>query len=223
MVESKGWKWEIVDDDESGIWKSPCVESYYLLDRWKQQNKMQFLDLGSGLGRHSIQFGKNGFSVHCFDISEEAILRTKEWAKNEGLSFKYAIGDMLKLPYADGSLDCILCRNVISHTDTNGVKQAVSEIYRVLCKGGECYLTLCSKATSEFSKKERPSVDENTRLRMDDGPEYKVPHFYADYGLIKELFAEFKIISIAHIEDFWEKGGETNSSFHYHILVKKDG
>lgn len=223
MVESKGWKWEIVEDDENSIWKNPCMESYYLLNRWSAQNKVEFLDLGCGLGRHSVLFGKNGFYVHCFDISEEAISRTRSWAESEGMTFEYAVGDMLKLPYRDESMDCILCRNVISHTDTKGVRQAISEIRRILKVGAECYLTLGSKATRGFKQKEWPSVDENTKLRMEEGPEYKVPHFYADYDLVKELFANFEIVSITHIEDFWESDGVTNSSFHYHILVRKNG
>lgn len=222
MVESKGWKWEIVDDDERSIWKNPCMESYYLLNRWKSQNRVRFLDLGCGLGRHSVQFGKNGFHVCCFDISEDAICRTRRWAESEGLDFEYAVGDMLRLPYADESMDCILCRNVISHTDTKGVKQAISEIFRVLSAGAECYLTLGSKATWESNEKEWPSIDENTKLRMEEGPEYKLPHFYADYNLIKELFANFRIILITHVENFWESNGVTKSAFHYHVLVRKE-
>lgn len=54
MVESKGWNWEIVKDDKVDIWKNPSIESYYLLNRWKSQGKRNFLDLGCGLGRHSI-------------------------------------------------------------------------------------------------------------------------------------------------------------------------
>ena len=104
MLESKGWKWEIVNDDENNMWKIPSKESYYLLNRWSEQMKVDFLDLGCGLGRHSVQFGKSGFNVHCFDISEEAISRTKSWAKSEGLTFEYAVGDMLNLPYKDESM-----------------------------------------------------------------------------------------------------------------------
>lgn len=221
MVESKGWKWEIVHDDNNSIWKNPSVESYYLLNRWRAQNKMEFLDLGCGLGRHSILFGKNNFNVHCFDISDEAIFRTKEWAKSEGLTFIYTTGDMLKLPYKDKSMDCILCGNVISHTDTKGIRQVISEIYRVLDTGAECYLTLRSKEMWTSDQKEWPSVDENTKLCMEEGPEYNVPHFYADYNLVKLLFEQFEIVSITHIEEFWEKNGATNSSVHYHVLVRK--
>jgi len=44
MIESKGWNWKIVKDEKEEIWKNPSVESYYLLNRWKSQNKKYFLD-----------------------------------------------------------------------------------------------------------------------------------------------------------------------------------
>lgn len=221
MIESKGWNWEIVKEEEkNNRWKEPSIESFYLVNRWKSQNKKAFLDLGCGLGRHAILFGKNGFNVFCFDISEDAINETKKWAKNEKLKFHYAVGDMLKLPYENESIDCILCRNVISHTDTDGIKKVINELKRVLKNDGECYLTLGSKETWGF-KQDWPMVDENTKLRMEEGPEYKVPHFYADYNSIKELFREFRIINVEHIEKFYEDKGKTYSSFHYHILIKK--
>lgn len=220
MIKSKGWSWKNIADDEKDIWKNPSVESFYLLHRWAA-NKHEFLDLGCGLGRHSILFGKNGFHVHCFDISSEAINSTKAWAEAEGLNFSYAVGDMLALPYGDASMDCIFCKNVISHTDTEGVKQAIAEIFRVLKPGGECYLTLGSKETWGFKQTGWPFVDANTKLRMEEGPEYMVPHFYADYALVKKLFCDFQIIFVNHIEDFYERDGKTFSSFHYHVLIKK--
>ena len=88
--------------------------------------------MGCGIGRHTIMFGSYDFNVFAFDNSEEAIERTKEWALKEGLTIDYKIGDMLCLPYEDNSMDAILCRNVISHSDTNGVKQIIFEIKRVL-------------------------------------------------------------------------------------------
>ena len=56
---------------------------------------------------------------------------------------------------------------------------------------------------------------------MEEGPEYMVPHFYVDYDLIKNLFNDFKIEFINHIEDFYESNSKTYSSFHYHVLIKK--
>lgn len=222
MVKSKEWNWEILDDDAKEIWRNPSSESFYLLNRWKSQNKKVFLDLGCGLGRHSILFAQNDFKTYSFDLSEEAVKQTKAWAEKVGVSIDAKVGDMLELPYEDNFFDCIFCRNVISHTDTEGIKKIISELKRVLKVSGECYLTLGSKSTYGFKQMNWPFVDENTKLRMDEGPEKGIPHFYADYNLIKKLFAEFTIKEITHIEEFFERNGETTSSFHYHVLIRKD-
>lgn len=221
MVESKGWNWNIVKEKHADTWKSPSIESYYLLNRWKEQNKKEFLDLGCGLGRHSILFGKNNFNVNCFDISSEAISRTKKWAESQKMVFQYKVGDMINLPYEDQQFDCIYCRNVISHTDTEGMKQVIKELYRVLKNNGECYLTLGSKDTWGFKQTDWPLVDENTRLKMEVGPEYKTPHFYVDYNLAKDLFREFEIVNIYQVIDYYEKNKKVFDSYHYHLLIRK--
>ena len=128
---------------------------------------------------------------------------------------------MLHLPYEDDSFDCILCRNVISHTDTEGMKQIVKELQRVLKKDGECYLTLGSKDTWGFKQEHWPLADPNTRIRMDEGPEKGIPHFYADYELIKELFKDFTLEKIFQEEEFFEKENKTMTSYHYHVFIKK--
>lgn len=221
MIKSKGWNWEIVKDDPNIVWKNPSIESYYILNRWKSLDMKDFLDLGCGLGRHSILFAKNDFNVSCFDISEESIKRTKEWCEKEGLTCDYKIGDMLKLPYKDNSFDCILCRNVISHTDTEGMKVIASELKRVLRENGECYLTLGSKDTWGFKQEDWPLKDPNTRLKMEEGPEYMTPHFYADYDLCKEIFKDFEIVNIFQVIDYYESNNKLFDSYHYHLLIKK--
>ena len=221
MIKSKGWDWKIVQEDKIDMWKNPSIESYYLLNRWSSLGDRRFLDLGCGLGRHSVLFAKNGFDVSCFDISEEAVNRTKAWCEEEGLKCDYKIGDMLKLPYADNSFDCILCRNVISHTDTEGMRVIINELKRVLKKDGECYLTIGSKDTWGFKQEDWPLKDPNTRLRMEEGPEYMIPHFYADYNLCLELFKDFEIVNIFQVTGYFKKKDKTIESCHYHMLIKK--
>ena len=221
MIKSKGWNWNIVKDDPESIWKNPSIESYYLLNRWNSLKMKDFLDLGCGLGRHSVLFAKNKYNVFCFDISEEAINRTKKWCDEENLKCNYKIGDMLELPYDDDSFDCILCRNVISHTDTEGIKIIINELKRVLRKNGECYLTLGSKDSWGFKQKDWSFKDSNTRLRMEEGPEYMTPHFYVDYDLCMELFKDFEILNIYQLIDYYKKDNQLFDSYHYHLLIKK--
>ena len=93
------------------------------------------------------------------------------------------------------------------------------ELKRVLRKDGECYLTLGSKQTWGFQQ-DWPVVDENIKIRIEDGPENGIPHFYADYDLIINLFKDFRIVKVFQVEEYVAKE-RTASSFHYHVLIKK--
>ena len=219
MIDSKAWNWNMVKGDHEKYWQEPATESYYLISRWLSQNKSNFLDLGCGLGRHTIQFAKAGFNTSGFDLSETSIKRTEEYAEQAGVKVDLRVGDMLNLPYGDDSFDCIYCRNVISHTDTAGMRKIVSELKRVLRKDGECYLTLGSKQSWGFQQ-DWPVVDKNTKIRVEDGPENGIPHFFADYDLIVDLFKDFEIVRVFQVEEFIEKE-QTTSSFHYHVLIRK--
>lgn len=220
IIKSQGWNWNIVSGGFADVWKKPASESFYLMARWKQQSKKNFLDLGCGLGRHTILFASNDFNVSAFDISDKAIEHTAKWAQEMGLNIDIKQGDMLNVPFADESMDCILCFNVIPHTDTNGVYKITEELKRILKSGGECYLTLGSKETWGY-KQNWPVVDENTKLRDEPGPEYMIPHFYADYGLLLKLFQDFEILDVKHIGTYCRKDNQTYESYHWHILIKK--
>ncbi|MCL2438985.1 MAG: class I SAM-dependent methyltransferase [Alphaproteobacteria bacterium] len=220
IIQSKGWNWDILPEDQVDRWKNPAIESFYLVNRWKGQGRNKFLDLGCGLGRHTILFAKNGFETTAFDIDESCVDTAKKWSAEEKLSVDFAVGDMLNLSYTDGSFDCIYSRNAISHTDTNGMHKIAGELRRVLRPGGECYLTLGSKSSWMFHQ-DWPLVDANTNLCMIEGHEYKVPHFYADYGAIKEIFAKFKIELIEHIGEGYLEYGNKAQLYHYHVLIRK--
>lgn len=66
-VLSKGWNWSVAKGSHADFWKTPSVESFYLVKRWQGLGFKNFLDLGCGLGRHAILFGKSNFIVSCFD------------------------------------------------------------------------------------------------------------------------------------------------------------
>ena len=219
IVKSKGWDWQIVTGENAEFWKNPAPESFYLLSRWKNQHKQTFLDLGCGLGRHTVFFAMNGFDVSAFDISENAIERTGNLVKEMGLHVNLKQGDMLKMPFADESMDCVLCMNVISHTDTKGVCQIAGELKRIMKTNGECYFTLGSKQTWGY-KQNWPMVDENTKLRDEPGLEYMIPHFYADFDLIMQIFKDFDVMDIKHVGTYYMNNRE-NESYHWHVLIRK--
>lgn len=98
MVESKGWKWEKANWSP---WLKPTDDVYYLANIWSELGFKKVLDLGAGLGRHSIFFAQQGFNVSAIDISDYGVNHLKEWAKKEDLDIDAKIGDMVSLPYED--------------------------------------------------------------------------------------------------------------------------
>lgn len=216
MTQSKAWDW---DKDKNPVWRIPSEESHYLACRWKSLGYKSILDLGCGLGRHTIFFAKHGFQVSAFELSPEGVQSTAKWVLEEGLNADVRNGDMLYLPYDDASFDCLFAYHVISHTDTPGAKKISGEIKRVVKPGGEIYVTLCSKDTWSFKEAGFPVIDENTVCKT-DGAEANVPHFFVDLDNLLDLFTGFDIISVRHIDDCYFDRQKRNSK-HYFLLARR--
>ncbi len=209
MVKSKEWNWSVVTDSS---WNVPSGDVYYYMDRWKKKNLNNFLDLGCGLGRHSILFAENGFDTYSIDLSQYGVEVLGNKASELGLNIKATVGDIHNLPFDSNMFDCLLAYHAISHTDTKGIKIIISEINRVLKTNGEFFATLCSKNGSAFTDKPYPRIDENTIIRTEE-PELNVPHFYTDLDGVRNLFKDFELIKIRQIEDIFND----RSSWHYFI------
>lgn len=213
---SKEWNWE---KNKNDLWLKPSIESYYYIEEWKNKNFKKILDLGCGLGRHAIEFAKNGFDVTACDLSNYAINNVICWGKKENLIIETKVCDMLKLPFTENSFDAIFSYHAISHTDTLGMKKVIYELKRVLKENGEIFLTLCSKETWSFTDAGYPKIDENSVIKVEDGPENGIPHFYVNLEDIYRLFNDFEIISIRHIDDIYYTD-KVNHSKHYFLHLK---
>lgn len=219
MIKSKSWDWSKNEDNQ---WLIPSIESYYLAEAWKEKGFKKFLDLGCGLGRHSIYFAKKGYEVNSVDLSDYAVSNLRNWAAKENLNIKAEICDMLKLPFEDNSFDCIVAYNVIYHTDTEGFLKVLKEIKRVLKSGGELFITLISKNTYSYQNAdEYKRVDRNTILRNEDKTEMNVPHFYVDLEDIKEYFSEFDFVKKPIEQAEYSIENTRYCSKHFNLILRK--
>lgn len=217
MVESKAWDWS---KNESSSWLEPAVEAYYLCEKWRSKGFSRFLDLGCGLGRHSIYFAKQGFEVSSVDLSSYGVEHLKSWSSKESLNIEIKNCDMTSLDFCDNTFDCIMAYNVIYHTDMQGLKKSIAEIRRVLKPKGELFITLLSKNSITYNKAPKDKhIDRNTILRDEDITEKNVPHFYVNIEDIKQLFNDFELVTEPIEQTDYDLEGNERSSKHFNLLL----
>lgn len=218
MSITKAWDWTKNTDDK---WLNPCIESAFLAERWQAEGLMKLLDLGCGLGRHSMYMAQKGFDVTAVDLSDLGVTHLKEWAAKENLAVQTGVCNMLTLPFENSSFDCIMAYNVIYHTDTPGVISALNEIKRVLKPGGELFITFISKGTYSFQHADQyMRIDENTILRDEDETERDVPHFYVDIADIRKLFDGWTFIEQPKEMSEYKADDSAYCSKHWSMLLR---
>lgn len=95
--------------------------------------KIEFLDLGSGTGRFSIAIAdRPNYSVTGTDISKEMILKARE---KEGASkVSWVVHDASLLPFVDESFDAVFMSHLLHHVDEP--LNVIKECYRILKPNG---------------------------------------------------------------------------------------
>jgi 2-polyprenyl-3-methyl-5-hydroxy-6-metoxy-1,4-benzoquinol methylase len=99
-------------------------------------NGATILDVGCGIGAHSIRLAKRGFNVLAVDFSDYVLKAAERNLQESGLTDKITLQNenILSLSFADRTFDYILCWGVLMHIPE--IDKAISEIDRVLKKNG---------------------------------------------------------------------------------------
>lgn len=213
MVRTGSWDWDRVSDVS---WSDPSEDVYYLLHRWTGQTRKRILDLGCGLGRHSLLFAVHGFDVTALDTSENGLHKLAAAAVKRGLSVHTVQADLIKLPFDADSFDLVLAYHSIYHVDSEGMAAAMDELHRILKPASEVYLTLNSKTNPTYEVSGNRVVDDHVRLKSEEDGGI-LPHYYCDLGDVHKLLSKFTIIKLRHIEDVYDD----RSSWHYFVLASR--
>jgi len=207
----KEWD-EIWKTEEGRAWwleSEPFVVS--LLPRFKTEGLEQVLDLGFGLGRHSILLAKEGFEVYGIDNSPAGLQFALQWAEREGMALDLALGDMSRLPYASDFLDLILAWNVIYHGTVAEIHRTISEMERCLRPGGYLLCSLISTRHDQCGLGEE--IEKGTYI-ISDHKEKSYPHHYFDREEAEALLGGFTLLECE------DAVGGRPGSYHWQILAR---
>ncbi len=170
------------------------------------------LDLGCGVGRHTLVLASLGFETHAVDASEAGLahVAAEAAAMNQKVATQKSL--MTELPYDSASFDYLLAFNVIYHGDRTIVAQTIAEIRRVLKPGALYQGTMLSKRdTTRLGGSE---ISPGTFVA--EGADDKIhPHFYCSAAELIALFDGFEILSLV------DRVHSRPGSWHWHLVAER--
>lgn len=95
------------------------------------------LDIGCGYGFSTFDFSRHAKKVYGAEIVDHLIEKARSTAKKEGhKNVEFIKLEGIKLPFPDNSMDTVYSNDLVEHFHEDDLKEHLSEVYRVLRKGG---------------------------------------------------------------------------------------
>ena len=175
----------------------PSLPAKKALNIFKENNCSKIVELGAGLGRDSIYFGKNLINVTALDYSKNGIKVINEKIKKENLTssisaLKFDIRE--DLPFESNSVDACYSHMLYCMALTQkDLDKLNSEIHRILKPGGINIYTVRNTDDGDYKK----GIHRGEDLYEIDG---FIIHFFSKDKILN-LTSGFKNISIDYFEE----------------------
>lgn len=208
------WNEQWAQSDGTSKWARPEAE---VLDHARTLPKgARVLDLGAGIGRHTLALAQMGFDVVAFDAAPESLAAIRQAATAADLSVEVVQGLMTDLSFPAASFDHVLSWNVIYHGDEAVVTRSIAEIARVLKPGGSFLGTMLSARRVPIERSKAPGREISRNTWVFDGPGDKIhPHYFCSARDLLALFDGFEIWSLVDREH------DSPGSWHWHVLAER--
>ena len=169
-----------------------------LLEERFPARPLDIWDFCCGAGRHTVLAASMGHRVYGTDISENGLRCTRQWLDSQGLDAELRQADMTVDPFAGRPFQGAFSWDALHHNTLANISRAGDFIGQNLCSGGLFMASLLSTRAGRADLRGR-ETERGTYVR-EDGPEAGVPHHYFDEAGLRDLFRDWKILSLVLIE-----------------------
>lgn len=157
------------------------------------------LDLGCGTGGDSLMMARQGYQMTGLDYSTAALRRAHAKAEAETLNVRFVQGDMAEpLPFEDGAFDGVMSNVAMHMFDDVTTRRIVGEVQRIMAPHGAFCFHLNSTQDMPYRALRYQRVRElepNYWLEAHG----QTMHFF-DEGYLRSVFADLKLLHLAHRE-----------------------
>ena len=175
----------------------PSLPASKALKIFQEKKIDKIIEIGAGLGRDTIFFGKNSIHTTALDYSPSGIKVINQKIKKENLS-KYISTKLFdireKLPFEDNSIEACYSHMLYCMALTTGDLQKLnSEIQRILKPGGINIYTVRHTNDGDFKR----GIHRGEDLYENDG---FIVHYFSKEK-VNSLLKGFKNISLEKFEE----------------------
>lgn len=202
-------------DEGRADWSTPHPWVVASVEPLRDRGVRNVLDLGCGIGRHSLYLAAEGFAVRAVDRSDAAVAHVRTEAAGHGLAVAVDVADVTDLPCPTASVDLVLAFNVVYHADEVALGRALAEVRRVLRPGGLYQSTMLSKRNAQYGR--GVEVSPNTFVQPEAEDDKVHPHLYVDAADLVRLHRGFELLNGFDAEQ------SAPGSYHWHCLFEAAG
>ena len=224
----KAHGWESIWADLDALpeyWRMPEPAVVAWAERLQQAGGRCVLDLGCGIGRHTVALARLGFEVAAADVSPSGLATCAAWLAREGLRASVACHEMETFPFPTGAFGGLVAFHVIYHNTLDGMRRTLAEMHRILRSGAWLYLTAIPRDEGRITTYQAETaagqcreIEPFTFVWPHETGDKSLPHHHCDEAELRDLLAGFAVDSLhlvrkKHIDD----DGTPQVSAHYHV------
>ncbi|MCX5757787.1 MAG: class I SAM-dependent methyltransferase [Candidatus Hydrogenedentes bacterium] len=212
------WESYWSEEENHDWWEKPAREVRDVIQTLSPVTHSRVLDLGCGLGRHSVALAQAGYVVTATDASETAMTHLRCWAGRLGITILSRVCDVLEQPFDPESFDVVIGYNVIYHGTRECMAKAIEHVWTLLRPGGLFFFTCPTREDGKYGHGDLIAAHTYAATKS------IIPgdvHYFASREDLDALLAVYRLLSIHKDEGYWMNKGERQFFSNWQVLAEK--
>ena len=209
------------------LWRDPKVVAWWekippvpqvvqMADLLESEGRLRILDIGCGLGRHTVYLAARGFEVTATDNAPAALDACRKNLDELNLDAELLQLDMTAMAFPPGRFHGVVASNVIHHTDLSTLKRIIRSITEMLAPGG--LFAWVTPTPRHFAFGRGREIEPGTWIGS-EAADGDLPHHYSTESEVRNLLHAYEILSMEE-RDYRDEQG---TRFHWRVLARKRG
>jgi SAM-dependent methyltransferase len=228
----KAQGWESIWADVEALpeyWRVPEPAILAWAERLRQAGGRRVLDLGCGIGRHTVALARLGFEVAATDVAPSGLVTCAAWLAREGLRAVVARQEMETFPFPDRAFNGLVAFHAIYHNTLAGMRRTLAEVQRILRPGAWLYLTAIPRDEgrittyqAEIAAGQCREIEPFTFVWPHETGDKSLPHHLCDEAELRDLLAGFAVDNLSLVRrKYIDDDGKSQVSAHYHVQARR--